>query len=71
MSYSKIVEEGENSFGARVPDLPGCIAAGETCEEVIERIQEALAIPKPASNSEYIEVLAAQILICNFHTIKI
>ncbi|MCM3869449.1 MAG: type II toxin-antitoxin system HicB family antitoxin [Pyrinomonadaceae bacterium] len=30
MKYVVIIEEGENSFGAHVPDLPGCIAVGET-----------------------------------------
>ena len=71
MRYLIIVEEGKNSFGAYVPDLPGCIAAGETREEVLQLIQEAiefhleglredgLEIPKPTSNSEYVEVLAA------------
>jgi predicted RNase H-like HicB family nuclease len=32
MRYAVIVEEGESSFGAYVPDLPGCAAAGETKE---------------------------------------
>ena len=30
MRYAVIIEEGENSFGAYVPDLPGCVAVGET-----------------------------------------
>jgi len=42
MKYAVIVEEGENSFGAHVPDLPGCIAVAETREEVLELIQEAI-----------------------------
>ena len=42
MRYAVIVDEGENSFGAHVPDLPGCIAVGETKEEVLELIQEAI-----------------------------
>ena len=43
MRYAVIIEKGENSYGAYVPDLPGCIAAGETLEEVKELIQEAIA----------------------------
>jgi predicted RNase H-like HicB family nuclease len=29
MKYAAIVEEGETSFGAHVPDLPGCVAVAE------------------------------------------
>ncbi len=42
MKYTIVLEEGESSFGAFVPDLPGCIAAGETKEEVLTAIQEAI-----------------------------
>ena len=42
MEYIVIFEEGENSCSAYVPDLPGCIAAGETIEEVRELIAEAI-----------------------------
>ncbi len=71
MRYAVIVEEGENSFGAYVPDLPGCVAVGETKEEVLQLIQEAIEfhieglredgqpIPEPSSSIEYIEVRAA------------
>ncbi len=66
-----VIEEGETSFGAYVPDLPGCVAAAETEEEVKKLIQEAIELhledlqnsgvstPKPLSKSEYVEVLAA------------
>ena len=71
MRYMVVIEEGENSFGAYVPDLPGCVAAAETEDEVKELIQEAIEmhiedlaqsgtqIPSPHSKSDYIEVLAA------------
>lgn len=71
MRYAVILEEGEGSFGAYVPDLPGCIAVSETREEVLQLIQEAIEfhieglredgqpIPAPASSIEYIEVRAA------------
>jgi len=71
MRYAVIVEEGDNSFGAYVPDLPGCAAAAETREEVLELIQEAIEfhieglredgqpVPEPSSSIEYIEVRAA------------
>jgi predicted RNase H-like HicB family nuclease len=71
MRYVIIVEEGENSFGAYVPDLPGCVAVAETRMEVLKLIQEAVEfhleglreegklIPKPLSSSEYVELQAA------------
>jgi predicted RNase H-like HicB family nuclease len=71
MQYLVIVEKSENGFGAYVPDLPGCIAAGETREEVITLIQEAIEfhidglkrsgdpVPRPRSQSELVDVHAA------------
>jgi len=69
--YVVIVEQGEKSFGAYVPDLPGCVAVGETKEEALRLIREAielhleemreegLPVPQPSSSSEYVEVGAA------------
>ena len=66
MRYAVIVEEGENSFGAYVPDLPGCVAVAETREEVLELIEEAIEfhieglredaqpIPEPSSSVGYV-----------------
>jgi predicted RNase H-like HicB family nuclease len=66
--YVVVVEQGENGFGAYVPDLPGCVAVGETKEEALRLIGEAvelhleslredgLPIPGPSSSSEYVEV---------------
>ena len=71
MRYMMVIEEGETSFGAYVPDLPGCVAVAETEEELKQLIEEAIefhledlhesgaSIPKPLSKSEYVEVLAA------------
>ena len=42
MKYAVVIEQGPGSFGAHVPDLPGCVAAGTTREEVIQLIQEAI-----------------------------
>ena len=44
MSYLVVVEEGETGFGAYVPDLPGCVAVGETEEEALRLIREAIAL---------------------------
>ena len=40
MRYAVIVEEGETSFGAYVPDLPGCVAVAETRNEVLRLIDQ-------------------------------
>jgi len=70
LQYAVIIEKGPASYGAYVPDLPGCIAAGETRDEVVRLIQEAiefhleglredgLPIPAPTSSFELIEVAA-------------
>jgi predicted RNase H-like HicB family nuclease len=70
MRYMVIVEKGESSYGAFVPDLPGCIAVAETEQEVITLIQEAiqfhledlqlegLPIPQPVSKSTFVDVAA-------------
>jgi predicted RNase H-like HicB family nuclease len=42
MRYMVVIEQGETSIGASVPDLPGCIAVGETEAEVLELITEAI-----------------------------
>ena len=44
MQYLVVIEQGPSSFGAYVPDLPGCIAAGETREEAAALIQEAIEL---------------------------
>ena len=43
MEYVVIFEEDKDSCSAYVPDLPGCIAAGDTIEEVRTLIAEAIA----------------------------
>ena len=70
MKYAVVIEKGETSYGAYVPDLPGCIAAAETKDEVKRLIQDAIElhleglkengepIPLPASSIEFIEVAA-------------
>ena len=42
MEYVVIYEKGDNSYGAYVPNLPGCFAVGETLEEVQTLIDEAI-----------------------------
>ena len=68
MEYMVVIEQGEDGYGAYVPDLPGCVAAADTKDEVLALIQEAivlhlelmqedgLPIPVPHSVSEYVAV---------------
>ena len=70
MQYLVVIEQGPSSFGAYVPDLPGCIAAGESREEVALLIQEAIElhiedlkargqqVPSPHSSGELVRVEA-------------
>lgn len=70
MRYAVVVEKGESGFGAYVPDLPGCVAAAESYEEVLELIQGAIEfhidglkddgepIPPPTSRVEFVDVAA-------------
>lgn len=58
-------------FGAYVPDLPGCVAVGESEAEVRELIREAIEfhldglredgqpIPPPSARVEYVNVQSA------------
>ena len=49
MKYTVVIEKGPTSFGAHVPDLPGCVAVGETKAELLVLIREAIGL--------YLEVL--------------
>lgn len=71
MRYMVVIERGDTSRGAHVPDLPGCVAVGETRAEVLRLIREAielhidglrqdgLPVPTPSSEGEIVEVGAA------------
>jgi predicted RNase H-like HicB family nuclease len=63
-----VIEKAKKGFSAYAPDLPGCIATGNTVEDVEEKMHEAirmhieglmeddLPIPEPRSLAEYIAV---------------
>ena len=42
--YTVILERGETSWGAYVPDLPGCVAVAETREETEKLIRDAIKL---------------------------
>jgi predicted RNase H-like HicB family nuclease len=66
--YLIVVEKANGNYSAYCPDLPGCVATGDTREEVLQRMSKALKLhlegmrednlPQPASRSfaEYISV---------------
>jgi len=68
VKYLVIIEGTDGSYSAYSPDLPGCVAAGDTREETLELMREAIAfhleglredgapIPPPASTAEYVAV---------------
>mgnify|MGYP001397543587 CR=1 FL=1 len=68
MRYAVVIEKGKGNYSAYVPDLPGCVAVGDTVEEAEREIQEAiefhieglraegLPVPEPSSHVEYVEV---------------
>ena len=70
MRYAIVIEAAENNFSAYVPDLPGCIATGDSVEETEQQIREAiefhlvgrradnLPIPAASSRVDYVEVAA-------------
>ena len=70
MRYAIVIEAAESNFSAYVPDLPGCIATGQSIEETEQSIREAIAfhldglrednlpIPPASSRVDYVEVAA-------------
>ncbi len=71
MEYLVVLEKGETSYGAYVPDLPGCVAVGDSRREVLKLIREGIElhiealreagdpIPAPSSRSEIVKIRAA------------
>ena len=69
--YLVILEHAEGSnFSAYVPDLPGCVSTGNTRDECLANIREAIAfhidgmredglpIPMPSCDADYVEAVA-------------
>jgi len=68
--YPVIIEQTRTGYSAYSPDVPGCVAAGDTAEATRSNFQNALAahfeamrevgeaIPEPQSSVDYVEVAA-------------
>lgn len=67
MRYAIVIEKAAGNYSAYVPDLPGCVAAGASVEEVERDIRDAirfhieglradgLEVPPPTSIAEYVD----------------
>jgi predicted RNase H-like HicB family nuclease len=67
LRYAVVIEKASGNYSAYVPDLPGCVAVGDTVEAVENEIREAIrfhieglqadgiAVPQPTSIAEYVE----------------
>ena len=70
MRYAVVIEKAPSNYSAYVPDLPGCIATGQSIAEVEREIREAIQfhidgmikdgepVPTPSSHVEYVEIAA-------------
>jgi predicted RNase H-like HicB family nuclease len=71
MKYVVVYEREGKSYGAYVPDLPGCVAVASTLPQVKKLIREAITlhiedmqrrgerVPKPKAEVDYVEALSA------------
>ncbi len=70
MRYAIVIEKAGNNYSAYVPDLPGCVATGNTVPDTEQSIREAIElhlsgmredgrpIPLPSSQVDYVDVAA-------------
>ena len=67
MRFAIVIEKADGNYSAYVPDLPGCVATGDTVGEVEHEIRDAirfhidglradgLPVPQPTSIADYVE----------------
>jgi len=67
MRYAVVIEKAKHNYSAYVPDLPGCVATGETLQAVESEIRDAirfhidglrddgLPVSEPTSIADYVE----------------
>lgn len=70
MKYAVVIEKVTDNYSAFVPDLPGCVATGETIATVEAEIsaairfhldgmqEDGLPIPTPSCQVQYVEAAA-------------
>jgi predicted RNase H-like HicB family nuclease len=71
MRYAVVIEKGSDGYGAYLPDLPGCVAVGDTVAEVRQLIREAVElhvqdlrdrgepVPPPTTEVEHVDLQVA------------
>jgi len=42
LTYAVVIEQMPNNYSAYVPDVPGCVSTGDTWDEMLAMIREAL-----------------------------
>ncbi len=67
MRYAVVIEKAGDNYSAYVPDLPGCIATGESIKDAEREIrlairfhiegmlEDGVKVPEAASVVEYVE----------------
>jgi predicted RNase H-like HicB family nuclease len=67
MRYAVVIEKAGDNYSAYVPDLPCCVATGESLGEVEQELREAirfhveglvedgLPVPPPSAVAEYVD----------------
>ncbi len=67
MRYAVVIEKAGDNYSGYVPDLPGCVATGDSVASVERELQAAIRfhidgltedgipVPEPTSVAEYIE----------------
>lgn len=65
MKYAVVIERAAESYGAYVPDLPGCVAVAKTFEEVERLIREAVEI-RSAGLREHGAPLPESATVCEY-----
>lgn len=73
MKFAVVYEKAETNYSVYVPDLPGCVSVGDTLEEAMRMIREAIEfhlegmmrdgepIPQPSTEVGYVEIDAHQV----------
>ncbi|MDC0835295.1 hypothetical protein AY599_20450 [Leptolyngbya valderiana BDU 20041] len=60
MRYLIVIEKTETGYSAYSPDLPGCVATGQTRQEIEHNMREAIAFHLEGLKAENLEIPSAQ-----------
>jgi predicted RNase H-like HicB family nuclease len=67
MRYAVVIEKARKNYSVYVPDVPGCVSVGDTVQEALVNIREALSqhfdgmredgdpIPDPTTHVAYVD----------------